>query len=1019
MGNSGMDPPKSASESYFVATEDFGRLDVAHEIVASGQVVAVSIKTTRYVGALDDEGNDEGFLKLWEAAVERGTLAEKLVLTIRAKIAARDAGGTLGRDGLEVEAFLHKETDRERSLGKLEGSFGSEWQTFRVDVDVGDVRFPADPCGDSSTPCGRAPEPRPNEISLKFTGDINAGMGMTIEVDWLTLEPKDEPGLAWRPVLLAHGWNSSAAELGPGTAWADGLALRDVSFHAVDLGPGLIPENAAKIAAAVADLSKRFGVERVNVVGHSKGGVDTREHVQRHDDVETLIMLATPNGGSFLADTFCASWVRALLPADPTVTELTSSAMRDYNDSYTSNRETTYVAAAGAYNSPNAQALGTLYGPNDETVSVASVQALPYSSAHTYITSTKEDESQGICAEYGLSNHSCLRYYSRIVNELFPRYLAVLTAPPAPFRRFAGDTTGLVQDEIAAVVQGVTSDAAIVPPAGVTKSHAVLIDAAETALFYVFVEGNVLRLELVSPTGTRIDATTPQTAASVVHAPLLDSGPFFSSGYHIQAPETGNWTLEVTGTGVPSADSSYGLAALVALPPGTGVALATAVDSERWVIGEAITITATVTADGVPVSDAIVRAQVAHPDGATTTEVVLVNDGTGGDAAAGDGQYTGVFAATTLAGLYTVVVSAEGTAAAFSREQLVQFSVSPSATAFSGTVSDHGLDSDGDGRYDELVVDVGVDVDVDAAYRLFGTLTDGAGTPIEQVRVEQQLAPGSQTVSLSFDGARLFKLGLDGPYLLEGLAIEDVATLIGLDHGAVYTTAAYAHTDFQRPPCLLTGNANDYGAHTVDMERLPYEELVVEVEVDSLTDVDLEATANLYVEDDTFIAAGRTVSSLAPGLGVLEFRFPASEIFRASRPGPFTLRLLSMWGASTDGAPVSLLATGVVAVTQPYRLEDFAESPRYTVGGTLTGLVGTGQLELEITAEAPPGSPTSVRLHPRNGPFTFTFPMLVSGNTYEVRVTQQPTSPVQVCTVTNASGTIEDANVTDIEVHCV
>ena len=31
----------------------------------------------------------------------------------------------------------------------------------------------------------------------------------------------------------------------------------------------------------------------------------------------------------------------------------------------------------------------------------------------------------------------------------------------------------------------------------------------------------------------------------------------------------------------------------------------------------------------------------------------------------------------------------------------------------------------------------------------------------------------------------------------------------------------------------------------------------------------------------------------------------------------------------------------------------------------------------------------------------------------------QPTNPVQVCTVANASGTIEDANVTNVEVHCV
>jgi hypothetical protein len=117
---------------------------------------------------------------------------------------------------------------------------------------------------------------------------------------------------------------------------------------------------------------------------------------------------------------------------------------------------------------------------------------------------------------------------------------------------------------------------------------------------------------------------------------------------------------------------------------------------------------------------------------------------------------------------------------------------------------------------------------------------------------------------------------------------------------------------------------------------------------------------------------------------------------------------------------VSLQAPGVVAVTQPYRLEDFAPSPGFTVGGTVTGLIGSGQLELELSIEGPPGTPATTTLRPRNGPFTFfLFPQLVRGNSYQVRVTQQPTNPVQVCTIANASGTIEDANVTNVEVRCV
>jgi hypothetical protein len=448
------------------------------------------------------------------------------------------------------------------------------------------------------------------------------------------------------------------------------------------------------------------------------------------------------------------------------------------------------------------------------------------------------------------------------------------------------------------------------------------------------------------------------------------------------------------------------------------VVLAAAVDQDQGVVGDPVTVTATVTADGLPVTDATVRAEVFHPDGDTTTDLVLVDDGTGGDAVAGDGVYSGVFAATTLTGDYDVVVSAEGTAPAFTREQRLDFAVVPSATTFSGSFSDRGVDADGDGRFDQLVIDVGVEVDVEAAYRVFGTLSDGAGTAIEQVQMGQQLAAGLQTVSLAFDGAGLFALGHDGPYLLEDLVVEDVATETGLAVGPAYTTAAYAHTDFQRPPLLLTGNASDHGAHTEHMERLPFEELVVEVEVDTAVAAEVQAAAKLYAEDGTFVAADNPLSSLGPGLVMVAFRFPASQIFRVGKPGPFTLQLLSIWGTAADGAPVSLQAPGVVAVTQPYRLEDFAESPRFTVGGTVTGLVGAG-LVLELAAEGPPGTPATTTLRRSgNGPFTFTFPRLVSGNPYEVRVKTQPTNPVQVCTVANASGTIEDANVTNVEVRC-
>lgn len=80
-----------------------------------------------------------------------------------------------------------------------------------------------------------------------------------------------------------------------------------------------------------------------------------------------------------------------------------------------------------------------------------------------------------------------------------------------------------------------------------------------------------------------------------------------------------------------------------------------------------------------------------------------------------------------------------------------------------------------------------------------------------------------------------------------------------------------------------------------------------------------------------------------------------------------------------------------------------------TIGGTVTGLVGTGLIlrdnggdELSVT---------------HDGTFTFASPVLVGG-AYDVTVLTQPSGPAQVCSVAGGSGTAT-SNVSDLQVTCV
>jgi hypothetical protein len=81
----------------------------------------------------------------------------------------------------------------------------------------------------------------------------------------------------------------------------------------------------------------------------------------------------------------------------------------------------------------------------------------------------------------------------------------------------------------------------------------------------------------------------------------------------------------------------------------------------------------------------------------------------------------------------------------------------------------------------------------------------------------------------------------------------------------------------------------------------------------------------------------------------------------------------------------------------------------FTVGGTLSGLVGTG-----LTLQNNGGSDIVVSA---NG--TFTFPAQVaSGSAYAVTVKSQPGSPSQTCVVTAGTGTVTNGNVVTPLVNC-
>jgi 6-phosphogluconolactonase (cycloisomerase 2 family) len=114
----------------------------------------------------------------------------------------------------------------------------------------------------------------------------------------------------------------------------------------------------------------------------------------------------------------------------------------------------------------------------------------------------------------------------------------------------------------------------------------------------------------------------------------------------------------------------------------------------------------------------------------------------------------------------------------------------------------------------------------------------------------------------------------------------------------------------------------------------------------------------------------------------------------------------------TPAAPAAWAAILLAACTGGVHQSGSSGTPgsaQYTVGGTVSGLSGSGLVLASNTGETLPVA--------GNGAFTFktTFP---SGNPYYVLVLTQPSSPTQTCLASNGAGTVDNASITGITVVC-
>jgi hypothetical protein len=173
----------------------------------------------------------------------------------------------------------------------------------------------------------------------------------------------------------------------------------------------------------------------------------------------------------------------------------------------------------------------------------------------------------------------------------------------------------------------------------------------------------------------------------------------------------------------------------------------------------------------------------------------------------------------------------------------------------------------------------------------------------------------------------------------------------------------------------------------------------------NITNVTVTCSTNSYSVGGTITGLTGTVRLLNNGANSTPYSTNGSFTFSTplAQGSPYSVTVETQ---PTNQTCSVANGSGTMSASNITNVTVTCSTNSYTVGGTITGLIGTVTL-LNNGGNSTPFS---------SSPFTFSTPV-AQGSPYSVTVGAQPAT--QACSVANGSGTIGAANVTNVAVTCV
>jgi pimeloyl-ACP methyl ester carboxylesterase len=370
--------------------------------------------------------------------------------------------------------------------------------------------------------------------------------------------------VAPKPVVLVHGLNSDHTSwirwIEPGgylqQADLPGYAADDGQFDTRKMNTGnpqkplaptfSIAENARVLAEYVEAVRSHTGAERVDLVGHSLGGLISREYIQNLmpevsaeglpdvPAVNQFIIAGTPNGG-----TACGRPGAALRLYSPATSQITPEYLAQvFNPVVRDRRGVPFFAIAGDAVKDAAIRCSAL--PSDSLVSVDSVLN-GISVAPDRITAKHADLNNG--------------------RPAFERIFRLLARSPGDYPIVTeGETTPMENVELlvqSTLVQGGTLEA------GKTVSVTIPIDVASQASFMLYAPGSRVTMQIKTVAGKILTEETPKTNPKVSFERILEPSTPLSLGYGVIDPKAGPWEIGLTASETPPGGGPYAVMATV------------------------------------------------------------------------------------------------------------------------------------------------------------------------------------------------------------------------------------------------------------------------------------------------------------------------------------------------------------------------------------------------------------------------------------------------------------------------